>query len=182
VRRLIFACAAITAFYTTPVQAQMPAMTADLIIDINVAEEKLVALANALTLEQYAWRPGQGIRSIQEVLMHIAADNYFIPAAIGIAAPAATKITATDYAAVQSFENQKLSKDATVEALKTSFAHLRKALSGIPESRYGETIKVFGQDFTHRQFMILATTHLHEHLGQMIAYARMNNVKPPWSQ
>ena len=27
-----------------------------------------------------------------------------------------------------------------------------------------------------------ATTHLHEHLGQLIAYARSNGVVPPWSR
>jgi uncharacterized damage-inducible protein DinB len=182
VRRPLIVFTALTMLYAAPAQAQTPALTADLIKDITELEGKLVSLANALSLEQYAWRPAQGVRSVQEVLMHVAADNYFIPAAIGVAAPAATKINATDYAAVQAFENQKLSKDATVAALKTSFEHLRKAMSGIPEAKHGEKITVFGQEFTNRQFMILATTHLHEHLGQMIAYARSNNVKPPWSR
>lgn len=39
---------------------------------------------------------------------------------------------------------------------------------------------MFGQSFTMQQGWIMATTHLHEHLGQMIAYARSNGVKPPW--
>lgn len=179
-RRYLFACAALVTLYA-PARAQTPVLTADLIQDINQVEEKLVALANALSAEQYAWRPGQGVRSMQEVLLHVAVDNYFIPTAWGVAAPAATRITATDYAAIQTFETQKLSKDATVAALKTSFTHLRNAMSGIPEARFGDKIKVFGQEFTTRQFLILATTHMHEHLGQLIAYARTNNVKPPWS-
>jgi hypothetical protein len=29
---------------------------------------------------------------------------------------------------------------------------------------------------------ILTVGHLHEHLGQLIAYARSNNVVPPWSK
>ena len=178
-RRYLIATALLLS--ASPAYSQMPAMTADLLKDITEVEEKLVGLANALSLQQYAWRPAQGVRSVQEVLMHVAADNYFIPAAMGVAAPAETKITTTDYAAVQAFENQKLAKEATIAAVKTSFAHLRKAMSTVPEAKFGETIKVFGQDFTNRQFMILATTHLHEHLGQMIAYARSNNVKPPWS-
>jgi uncharacterized damage-inducible protein DinB len=28
----------------------------------------------------------------------------------------------------------------------------------------------------------LLATHNHEHLGQMIAYARMNGIAPPWSR
>ena len=168
------------AFCAPPLHAQNASWTADLIKSTTEAEEKFVGLGNALS-EKYSWRPGEGVRSVQEVLLHIAADNYFIPAAMGVPAPAGIKITATDYAAMMAFEKQALSKDATIAAVKTSFAHLRKAMSTVPEAKFGETIKVFGQDFTNRQFMILATTHLHEHLGQMIAYARSNNVKPPWS-
>jgi uncharacterized damage-inducible protein DinB len=182
VRRALIAFAAMAALYSAPAAAQIPPLTADLLKDITEVEEKLVGLANALSLEQYAWRPAPGVRSIQEVLMHVAADNYFIPAAMGVPAPAETKINATDYAAVQAFENQKVSKDATIAALRASFVHLRKAMSGITESRFADTIKVFGQEFTNRQFMILTATHMHEHLGQMIAYARSNNVKPPWSR
>jgi hypothetical protein len=31
------------------------------------------------------------------------------------------------------------------------------------------------------ELWVLTTTHLHEHLGQLIAYARSNGVVPPWS-
>jgi uncharacterized damage-inducible protein DinB len=157
-------------------------LTADLVKLAGDVEQKLVGLGEALSVEQHNWRPGEGVRSAHEVLLHVAADNYFLPAALGVAAPAATKINATDYAAVQAFEQQKLDKTATIAELKKSFAHFNSALSSIPESRMNETINVFGQDFTVRSFMVLATAHLHEHLGQMIAYARTNGVKPPWSR
>ena len=180
-RRVLFA---IALMFVVPAaaRAQAPALTNDLIKAVNDVEEKLVGLGNAMNAEQWNWRPGAGVRSVQEVLLHVAADNYFIPAAMGVAAPAATKITATDYAAVQAFEGQKLSREATIAEMKASFEHLRKAMASFPESRMNEQIKVFGQDFTTRSFLILATTHLHEHLGQMIAYARTNNVKPPWTR
>jgi uncharacterized damage-inducible protein DinB len=163
-------------------RAQTPAMTNDLIKTVNDVEQKLVGLANAMSAEQWNWRPAQGVRSVHEVLMHVAADNYFIPAAMGVAAPAETKITGSDYPAVQAFESQKLSREATIAELKTSFEHMRKAMASFPESRMNDPLKIFGQDFTVRSFLILGTTHLHEHLGQMIAYARTNNVKPPWSR
>ena len=166
-----------------PVQAQKAgSLTADLVKATADVESKLMALAGALSAPQYDWRPGTGVRSVGEVLLHVASDNYFLPAAMGIPAPAATKITGSDYAAVQAFERQKLSRDATIAELKASFDFLKKSMESIPESRMNETIKVFGQDFTVRSFLILATTHLHEHLGQMIAYARVNSVKPPWSR
>ena len=38
-----------------------------------------------------------------------------------------------------------------------------------------------GQPFTMQKAWVPGTPHLHEHLGQLIAYARVNGVKPPWS-
>ena len=35
---------------------------------------------------------------------------------------------------------------------------------------------------TTRATWIATVTHLHEHLGQLIAGARSNNVTPPWSK
>jgi uncharacterized damage-inducible protein DinB len=37
-------------------------------------------------------------------------------------------------------------------------------------------------EMTLRNFMISMLNHAHEHLGQFIAYARMNSVVPPWSK
>ena len=162
--------------------AQTPALTNDLIKDISAAQKKFVALASELSAEQYAWRPAEGVRSSQEILLHVAAGNYFTATPMGVAAPPATAISATDYSGVAAFEKQKLDKAATVAAVQSSFDHLHSALSTIPESRLDEKVKVFGQDFSIRQFMILATTHMHEHLGQLIAYARMNGVAPSWSR
>jgi uncharacterized damage-inducible protein DinB len=164
-----------------PLAAQSP-LTADLVKDITQAEEKFVALAKVFNAQQAGWRPAEGVRSVQEVLLHVAADNYFLPAAMGVPAPAATKINATDFSAITAFEKQQLNQAGTVAAVEASFDHLRTALNGISEARMNETIKVFGQEFTVRQFMIVTATHMHEHLGQLIAYARMNGVKPPWSR
>lgn len=164
-----------------PLAAQS-GLTADLVKDITQAEEKFLALAKVFNAQQADWRPGEGVRSVQEVILHVAADNYFLPAAMGIAAPASTKITATDFNAITAFEKQRLNQAGTIAAVEASFDHLRAALNGISETRMNEKITVFGQEFTVREFMILTATHMHEHLGQLIAYARMNGVKPPWSR
>jgi uncharacterized damage-inducible protein DinB len=165
-----------------PAPAQTPSgITTDLVKATESVEEKITALANALTAAQYDWRPGEGVRSVGEVLLHVAADNYFLPVFLGVPAPTETKI-GLDYATAQAYEQQKLDRAATIAALTASFEHLKKAMAQMPESRLNEPLKVFGQDFTVRSFMLLATTHLHEHLGQMIAYARSNKVVPPWSR
>ncbi len=166
-------------------QATSPAgvsVMGDLVAAIAEVEEKLVGLSRAIPAEQFGWRPAEGVRSVGEVVMHVAADNYLLPAGAGVAPPAATGINAEDYATVQAYERNVPEKDAAIAAMEASFAHLESAMSGSPDARLGETISIFGQSMTVQKLWVLTTTHLHEHLGQLIAYARSNGVVPPWSQ
>jgi len=75
-----------------------------------------------------------------------------------------------------------LGRDALVAELEKSFAFLKAAMNAMPEAKMEAPIEVFGEKNTNRGMWILAVTHLHEHLGQLIAYARSNNVTPPWSK
>ena len=186
--------AALVAVTTGPAAAQQPAatapasasvptgLTADLLTDVSQVEKKMMELARAIPADKYAWRPGQGVRSIGEVVMHVAADNYLFGAMLGNAADPATGIKRDDYKTAQAYERRQVSRDAAIAELEKSFAHLRKTLSATPTARLGEQVSMFGQTFTVQQTWIMAATHLHEHLGQLIAYARSNGVVPPWSQ
>ena len=162
--------------------APAPGLTADLLTDIDQLEKKVLGLARAIPADKYAWRPAQGVRSVGEVLMHVAADNYLLPSSMGHAADPKTGIKGDDYKAAQAFERRQLSRDSTIAELERSFAHVRKSLSGTTATRLGEQVPMFGQKFTVQQAWIMTATHLHEHLGQLIAYARSNGVTPPWSQ
>ena len=197
-RRLVLAAAAVTLVVAVaaPAAAQQTAaaraaapptaapagLAADLLTDIAQVEKKMLALARAIPADKYAWRPGQGVRSVGEVLMHVAADNYLLPSAMGHVADPKTGIKGDDYKAAQAFERRQLSRDSTIAELERSFAHVRKSLSGTTAARLGEQVPMFGQKFTVQQAWIMTATHLHEHLGQLIAYARSNGVTPPWSQ
>ena len=152
---------------------------ADLDEDIAVVKNKLVGLAEAIAEDDYDWRPGDGVRSVRETLLHVAADNYFIPIALGAQPPSSSGIS--DYASTQAFEAQDLSKEEVIEALDTSFMYLRRILEESDPATVGDELSLFGMDSTVQKAWILTTTHLHEHLGQMIAYARSNDVAPPWS-
>lgn len=153
----------------------------DLLKDIDQVEKKVVGLATAMPDAAWAWRPGTGVRSTAEVFMHVAADNYFLPVLMGVAAPADTGIT-KEYTTVAAFEKKTMSRDATIAELEKSFAFLKKSLSDIPDAKLGEPLEFFGQKSTYRGLSVTTATHLHEHLGQLIAYARSNNVTPPWSK
>ena len=165
-----------------PLRAQTrEGLVGDLLRDIAQVENKVVGLAKALPESAWAWRPGKGVRSTHEVFMHIAADNYFMPAALGISAPAETKITG-NYDTAAAFEKQTMSRDAVIAELTKSFAFLKSSLTNTPDAKMDAQVDMFGQKATTRRVWVMTTTHLHEHLGQLIAYSRSNNVTPPWSK
>ena len=198
--RLALAAAALVAATSAPAaaqqQQQQPAkaggaggataaptgLPADLLTDLAQVEKKIIGLARAIPADKYGWRPGEGVRSVGEVLMHVAADNYLLPASIGHAPDSVAAIKSGDFKAAQAYERRRLDREATIAEVQRSFAYLRRSLTATQSTRLGEQVSMFGQKFTLQQSWILTTTHLHEHLGQLIAYARSNGVTPPWSQ
>jgi uncharacterized damage-inducible protein DinB len=113
--------------------------------------------------------------------MHIAADNYFLPTPVGVTAPPATGIKPNDYPIVQAYERRSATNTEALAAMRASYAHLRAAMEQADEASLKRELSVFGSSMTGLELWVLTTTHLHEHLGQLIAYARSNGVVPPWS-
>lgn len=177
---LPFALSATAALTTAPVHAQ--GMMADMHADVNDVQKKLVDLARAIPEANYSWRPMTGTRTVGELFKHVISDNYLIPISMGLAAPAASGISATDMKSAEAYEARVMTKDQIVAALEQSFAHLHTAMSLTTDANAAQPMKFFGMDFTRRKAMIGTVTHLHEHLGQGIAYARSNSVVPPWSK
>ena len=162
----------------SPVSAQ--SWMAEMHRDVNEAQSKILQLARAMPDASYSWKPS-GARTTGEMFLHIAADNYMIPVMMGKPAPAATGIT-SDYNTATTFEKRTLTKAQIVAELEASFTHLHQAMALTTDANAGEMIKFFGNDWSRMRAMVLTVTHLHEHLGQAIAYARSNNVVPPWSR
>lgn len=150
--------------------------------DLEMAERKLVGLAEAIPEEHWGWRPGEGVRSVGEVFMHVTADNYFFPAMVGVEAPAETGIRGDDFNTAVAYERRAMNRAQTIEALRASFAHLRNTVGAVSHDDLHASHTFFGNQMTGIQIWLAATTHLHEHLGQSIAYARSVGVAPPWSR
>ena len=148
-------------------------MRAEILWQVDDAEKKLTALAEAMPAEKFAWRPAEKVRSVGEVFMHVAGGNYFLPTFWGVKPPEGVN--------PREFEKSGSDKAKVLATMKASFEHARNAIKNAPEADLGKAIKLFGNDSTIRQAMLVVATHNHEHLGQSIAYARMNGVAPPWS-
>lgn len=144
----------------------------ELVGQLKAAEDKLVALAGAMSQEQYSWRPMEGVRSVSEVYMHVVSSNYGLPRMMGVQPP--VKID-------RAMEKSVTEKAKVIEMLKSSFAHVEEAVGKLSDEDLGKATKMFGQDATYLSVAMLIVAHSHEHLGQSIAYARANKVVPPWS-
>jgi uncharacterized damage-inducible protein DinB len=153
-----------------PATADLRALTLQ---DLKDSEEKLTSLAEAIPTDKYGWRPAEGVRSVSEVFMHVANANFFFPTFWGVQTPASVK--------GQNLEKSVTEKAKVVETLKDSFAHLEKAVEGISDEEMTKTFNFFGQQMSMSALLLHVANHEHEHLGQSIAYARMNGVMPPWS-
>lgn len=143
---------------------------ADFLTNFDDTQKKIVSLAEAIPAEKYSWRPADGVRSISEVFMHIAGANYLLPGALGAKPPSGIS---------RDMEKTVTEKSKVIDQLKQSFVHARQAIEGA--SDLSKPTKLFGRDNTYGGVDLVVVTHLHEHLGQAIAYARMNKVTPPWS-
>lgn len=138
-------------------------------------EQRYTRLAEAMPAEKYTWRPGEGVRSVGEVFTHITAANYGVARALGTAPP-----SNVDIKAILAFSGDK---PKVLQALKESFAHLRTATLALNDSDAEDRPqKMFGRDSTLRGSFTMITGHFGEHLGQSIAYARVNGVVPPWTE
>jgi len=140
--------------------------------ELNIVEKKVIDLANTMPQEKYGWRPGQGVRSVSEVYMHIAATNFLLPQFAGIKPPDGLD---------RNLEKNVTNKAKVLAILKQSFEHIRQAILQTPDAALNKSAKYFGDETTIRGVFFNAATHMHEHLGQSIAYARMNGVVPPWT-
>ena len=132
--------------------------------------QKLVDLANEI--EDGDWRPAEGIRSVKEVLLHVAQANYGLGSRLGHALPEG----------VNPRQLKAADKDAAIKILEDSIDFAKHAVSGVKEAELAEQVQLFGNEMPKMGVVMLVGNHLYEHLGQLIAYARSSGVVPPWSE
>jgi DinB family protein len=152
-------------------------LKASFIADLDNLHTKFLGLAQAFPQDKYAWRPMEGVRSVSEVLMLAAMEGYsFIPTSFG--AKAADLGSREEAAKLRTLSD----KAQIIDHLNKGFAHAKKELEALDPATLTAKRKVMGQDRSAADVALFIGGDLHEHLGQMIAYARMNHIVPPWSK
>jgi DinB family protein len=180
----VSAASAVWLAAASPARAQdvMPkdsaaAVKASFLADLDTLRGKFVGLAEAFPQDKYSWRPMEGVRSVSEVLMLAAFEGYsFIPNSFG-AKPA-------DLGSREEAAKLRTLSDKTqvIEHLNKGFAHAKKELEALDAATLTGKRKVMGRDLSVADAALAIGGDLHEHLGQLIAYARMNHIVPPWSK
>jgi uncharacterized damage-inducible protein DinB len=146
---------------------------AEILRQIDDAEKKILQLAEATPAEKYTWRPAEKVRSTGEVFLHVAGANYFLPTLWGAKMPEGVN--------PREFDKNAGDKAKVIDTVKKSFEHARQAINAASDADLDKTVKIFDREGAAREVLLLIATHAHEHLGQSIAYARMNGIVPPWS-
>jgi uncharacterized damage-inducible protein DinB len=134
---------------------------------------QLIALAEATPAEKFAWRPAPGVRSTSEVYMHIVTANFWLLSVTGPKMPADLK---------EDTEKTVTSKPEVIAWLKRSLEAVKQAHLAADPKDMSRKLKVEGRDATVDGMYLRIIVHANEHMGQLVAYARMTGVVPPWSK
>ena len=135
--------------------------------------QQLIALAEATPAEKFAWRPAAGVRSTSEVYMHIAMANFYLLSVTGPKMPAGLKEDA---------EKTVTSKAEVIDWLKRSLDAVKEAHLAVKPNDLERKVHIADRDATVDGIYLRIIVHADEHMGQLIAYARMTGVVPPWSK
>jgi hypothetical protein len=147
------------------------------VADVENLRSKFVAMATAFPEDRYDWKPMEDTRSVRDVLVLVAAEvpaNWDLPAAEGAAKGYRAESVRVG--------NVAATKALLITELNRSFDHLSRSLAGMSDSARAADGKTFGRDIKVDAGITLALSDMHEHLGQLIAYARSNRIVPPWSR
>jgi uncharacterized damage-inducible protein DinB len=135
--------------------------------------QQLTALAEATPGEKFSWRPATGVRSTSEVYMHIVISNFYLLSVTGPKMPADLN---------DSMEKSVTSKADVIAWLKRSLQAVKDAREATRPEDLKRKVKIYDRDSTVEDMYLRIIIHANEHMGQLIAYARMTGVVPPWSK
>lgn len=148
-------------------------MKAQALADLQVVQKKFVDLANAVPADKFNWRPSEDSRSFAEVFLHVSGERYQILALGGAAPPA-------DFNG-KTFEKSTTDKARIVEELNKSWEFAQKTINGMSNADFAKLLPKLGPQANAGDVVYILVADAHEHLGQLVAYARVNSIIPPWT-
>jgi uncharacterized damage-inducible protein DinB len=154
-------------------EAKESTLKSDLVRELKYAERRAVALAEAVPAEKYSWRPMEGVASFAEVFMHLITNKHYLLSVTGVAAP--------DNLGRDQVKKIK-DKELIVGLLKEAYAKAISTIENTPPEDLNREVEFFWKPARVATVYNRLVIHSHEHVGQLIAYARTNHIVPPWSR
>jgi uncharacterized damage-inducible protein DinB len=148
-------------------------MKAQALLDLQTVNKKCVDLAEAVPAEKLTWRPSPDARSFAEVFLHVAGERYGILSMMGANPPDGFK--------AKEFEKSTTEKAKIVDDLNQSWDFTNKAINGMSNADFAKLLPKLGPQANEGDVIYILVADAHEHLGQLIAYARQNGIVPPWT-
>ena len=170
-KKILIPIFGLVCFLTMAQEDQMVQQTIKGILTLN--QGQVVQLAEAFSETQYDWRPMEGVNSVGEALLHIASGNYFLASKMGFPPP--DDVDMMNLGKITGKEN-------VIAALKKSNEFVLDKITLVESSKFGEEIDFGFAKMNMLSGLLVIMEHNGEHKGQLIAYARSNEVTPPWSQ
>jgi uncharacterized damage-inducible protein DinB len=141
--------------------------------DLDDMHKKFVRLAEAIPADKFTWRPGEDVRSVSEAFLHVADMNFQMPVAIGATpAPGYKK---------EGYEKSTTDKAKVIDQLNQSFDYVHAYVDSMTNADFAKPELKFGPQANAGDIIYIIVADDHEHLGQSVAYARLNGVVPPWT-
>jgi uncharacterized damage-inducible protein DinB len=148
-------------------------MKAQSLLDLETMQKKFVDLANALPADKLTWRPSADSRSFAEVFLHVAGERYGILGMMGAEQPVGFN--------GKTFEKSTTDRAQIVDELNKSWEFSKKAISGMSNAEFAKMLPKLGPQANAGDVVYILVADAHEHLGQAVAYARVNGIVPPWT-
>jgi hypothetical protein len=141
--------------------------------DLQVVQKKFVDLANAIPADKFTWRPSADSRSFAEVYLHVAGERYGILGLMGATAPSGFDR--------KTFEKSTTDRARVVDELNKSWEFAQKTINGMSNGDFAKLLPKLGPQANAGDVIYILVADAHEHLGQLVAYARVNGIVPPWT-
>jgi uncharacterized damage-inducible protein DinB len=148
-------------------------MKAQAALDLDGVNKKVISLAQVLPQDKYNWRPTPDSRSFAEVFLHVSGERYFILGLMGAAPPAGFD--------GKTYEKSTTDKAKIIDELNKSGEYTQKTIAGMANADYAKLLPKLGPQANEGDVIYILVADAHEHLGQLVAYARENGIVPPWT-
>jgi uncharacterized damage-inducible protein DinB len=106
--------------------------------------------------------------------MHIALANFYLLSVTGPKMPA--DMTSDN------LEKAVTKKADVIQWLKRSLDAVKTARAQLKPGDLERKVKIEGKTVTVDGMYLRIIVHDNEHMGQLVAYARMNGIVPPWAK